>query len=161
MVPGGKVSPVCSELITALDQNATESFAKAGTVLFRCGDSVSAVYLVRRGRLALEWASGNRLIQLDFAGPGRIVGLPAALNGTYSLTASAVEDTELAFIPSQWVIELLEGDWRLSLAATRMVSREVVRMRSMLRTSFAINQDGLDVQAKRSTETCRVKEQLA
>jgi CRP-like cAMP-binding protein len=98
---------------------------------------------------------------LDFAGPGRIVGLPAALNGTYSLTASAVEDTELAFIPSQWVIELLEGDWRLSLAATRMVSREVVRMRSMLRTSFAINQDGLDVQAKRSTETCRVKEQLA
>ena len=118
-----------SELMAALEANATSATLKAGNILFCSGDPVSAVYLIRSGRLALEWSAGESVVQLDFAGPGAIVGLPAALNGQYSLSARAAEDTELGFIPYEWVVELFEQNARLSLAATRLVAREIAKIR--------------------------------
>jgi CRP-like cAMP-binding protein len=122
-----------AELVAVVDRNATCCAIKAGTILFRRGDPVSAVYVIRSGRLALEWCAGENVLQLDFAGPGNLVGLPAAFKGEYCLSARAAEDTELGFVPHRWAIELLERDARLSLAATRIVSRELTKMR---RTPF-------------------------
>jgi CRP-like cAMP-binding protein len=121
---------MASGLIAAFERNATVAIASAGTILFRRGEPVSAVYLIRSGRLALEWLAGESVFQLHFAGPGEIVGLPAVLNGVYSLSARAAEETELGFVPYQWVLELIGHDARLSLEATRLVAREIARMRA-------------------------------
>lgn len=135
------------ELIMALDRVAIQSSVKAGTVLFRSGDPVSAVFLTRRGRLAFEWTVTNGVIQLEFTGPGHIAGLPAALNGTYSVTARAADDCDLGFIPTAWVIELLERDSDLSKAASELVAQEAVRMRSMMVNAF--NEGNLGAAARR------------
>jgi CRP-like cAMP-binding protein len=56
------------------------------------------------------------------------VGLPAALNGEYSVTAKAVEDSELGYISAERVIAMLESSPRLALAAMKLTVQEAARM---------------------------------
>lgn len=128
--------PMSSELITALDRVALNSSIRAGTLLFRSGDSVSAVFLIRAGELTLELTTDGGAVQLDPLGPGQIVGLPAALNGSYSLTARAADDSELGYIPATWVIELLNREPELCLAASKIVAREAAEFRSAIRKKW-------------------------
>jgi CRP-like cAMP-binding protein len=122
-----------SELETELDRLASSISLPAGAVLFHCGDPASGVFLVRKGtvRMALDDAEGifpQRLI-----GPGEILGLPAALTGHYSLSATVIEPAELGYVPAPLVNSLLECSPRLCLLATRVMSAEIARMRSALR----------------------------
>ncbi|MGA7523560.1 MAG: cyclic nucleotide-binding domain-containing protein [Acidobacteriaceae bacterium] len=102
-----------------------------GSVVFQNGDPGSAVYLIRWGRIALVWTDANDVVPMDLHGPGRILGLPAAFNGTYSATAKAVEDSELGFVPSDRVLAMLECNPSLMQAAVRLLGQEVARMRSL------------------------------
>jgi CRP-like cAMP-binding protein len=124
-----------AELVAAVDRNAVFTTVRAGTVLFRRGDPMSAIFIVRSGRLILDWSVSENVVQLDFADPGDIVGLPAALNGEYCHSARAAEDTVLGVVPRSWAIELFKRDARLSLAATRIISRELAKMRPALARS--------------------------
>lgn len=123
-----------SELIATLDHIAVPASLPRGAILFRSGDPVSAVFIIRKGLVTLEWPVNRCSMHFELVGPGQIIGLPAALNGIYSVTARIAEDTELGYILSSWVTELLEGDARLCLAATKLVSAEVARVRSVLAT---------------------------
>ena len=104
----------------------------AGTVLFRIGECASTVYLVRRGRLALIWAAAGNIFPMQTVEAGDIVGLPAAFNGTYSVTARAVEDCELAALLIDDLMHLLDCDPALLQAATALLAHQVARMRSLL-----------------------------
>lgn len=121
-----------SDLIKALEQLAEPISVPTGTVLFRCGDPVSAVFFVRKGRVVLEWPVCDRPIQLESRGPGSIVGLPAALNGSYSLSARALEDSELDLVTASRLLDLLETDGRLCVAAMKLVSQELSSVRAQI-----------------------------
>jgi CRP-like cAMP-binding protein len=122
-----------AELVTELDRAASTVSLREGTPLFRCGDPVSGVFIVRKGavRMSLD-KTGNQFFPPVTLGPGEIAGLPATFTGTYSLSAEVVEPAELGFIPADRVMDLLECSPRLCLLATRFIGREIARMRSAL-----------------------------
>ena len=69
---------------------------------------------------------------MEVVGPGSVVGLPGAINGTYSVTAKAASDAELGFVSAERALELLASAPALCRAAMLMMSQEVARMRSSI-----------------------------
>ena len=105
-----------------------------GTILFRRGDPVSGLFLIRKGKLALELDPASGIYPPHALGPGTVAGLPATVTGAaYSLTARVMEDSELAYVPRQRVLKLLAGDPRLCLLAMQTVSQEISRMRAAVK----------------------------
>lgn len=73
-------------------------------------------------------------------GPGEMLGLPATLTGSYSLSAVVLEDAELGYIPAPRMNELLECSPRLCMLATRVMSQEIARMRAALRDGVQLTE---------------------
>lgn len=122
------------ELCAELDRIASSLSVPSGTMLFRCGEPVSGVYLVRKGAISLSLeAAANHVFPPRTLGPGDIAGLPATLTGHYSLSAQVIEDADIGFVPAHRVAELFEASPRLCLLATRFISEEIARMRSLLK----------------------------
>ena len=129
------MSVEAAQLYAELDRLASSVFIPGGHYLFRCGDPVSGVYTIRRGAVKMELQNASHVYPPRTLGPGEIVGLPATLTGSYSLSALLAEDSELGFIPAARMSELLETSPRLCLLATRTISGEVARMRAVLKTA--------------------------
>ncbi|HEY1501223.1 MAG TPA: cyclic nucleotide-binding domain-containing protein [Acidobacteriaceae bacterium] len=129
-----------TDLFAELNAVAIAAPVPKGTVIFQNRDPGTAVYLIRSGRVALVWIDANDVTPIDLHGPGRILGLPAALNGQYSATAKVLEDSELGFVPSDRVVAVLESNPSLMQAAVRLLGEEVARVRSMV---SAVPESGL------------------
>jgi len=114
-------------LIEQLDKFAISTPVLRGALLFRCGEPASAVYIVRSGKIVLVWMAPDHVYPMDTVGPGSIVGLPAALNGEYSVTA---KDSDLGYIAAEQVIAMLESSPRLALAAMKLTVQEAARMQT-------------------------------
>lgn len=123
-----------SELITELNRIASGISKDGGTILFRSGDPVSGVFIVRRGAVRLSLGVPSDLYPPRTLGPGEIAGLPATLTGNYSLTAEVVgPHAELGYVPSHDVSALLEGSPRLCFMAMHLISEEISRARAALK----------------------------
>jgi CRP-like cAMP-binding protein len=121
-----------SEIFAAFDSRGTSATIAAGSLLFRPGDTASGLYTIRKGKVALIWSDTNKVQPMDTLGPGEIIGLPAALNGEYSMGARAVQDCELGFVPATVLTHMLQTNPRLLELVTRMLASEVARMRSLV-----------------------------
>jgi CRP-like cAMP-binding protein len=73
------------DLVKQLDELAISMPVSRGSLIFRCGAPVSAVYVVRSGRIVLVWMGPDHVYPMDALGPGSIMGLPAALSGEYNV----------------------------------------------------------------------------
>ena len=135
------MSKEMSELAAELDRGASTVSLRKGTSLFHCGDPVSGVFIVRRGAVTLSLDAPNTVYPPRTLGPGEIAGLPAALTGIYSLSARAIEDSILGFVPGRKVTEILECHPQLSLLVMRLMSQEIASMRSALRATPALDAD--------------------
>jgi CRP-like cAMP-binding protein len=121
------------ELQAELERLATTVFKPTGTILFRRGDDVSGMYLIRSGQVRLCLDCETPLYPARILGPGAIVGLPATVSGnSYSLSAKVVEDSELAFIPRDAVLKCLQINPVLCFQVMDMLSGEI----SDIRTAF-------------------------
>ena len=120
------------ELFDGLNRLASSTSVPAGTLLFLREEPSRCVYVVRSGTIALLWPETEEKNPMEVLGPGNIIGLPAAINGTYSATAKALTDSELGFISADRVAEALASNPALCRAAMRMMSQEVARMRSSI-----------------------------
>lgn len=120
-------------LFARLDQQAIASTLHSGDMLFRHGDPVAGAYTIRTGKVALIWISNEGVTPMDTLGPGAILGLPAVLNGEYSLSARALEDCELGFLPASRVLDMLATDHGLLQEITKMLALEVARLRGLAR----------------------------
>jgi CRP-like cAMP-binding protein len=130
-----------SQLISQLDGIASSVSMNKGAVLFSGGDPVSGVFIVRRGAVRLSLGASSDAYPPRLLGPGEIVGLPATLTGTYSLTAEVAEDAELGFVPGGRVSEILECSPRLCFLAMRVISEEISRVRTALKEMPPIQED--------------------
>lgn len=119
-------------LFDGLNRLASSTSVPAGTLLFLRDEPSRCVYVVRSGKIALLWPDTEETTPMEFLAPGSIIGLPAAINGTYSATAKALTDSELGFISADRVLDVLGSDPALCRAAMRMMSQEVARMRSSI-----------------------------
>jgi CRP-like cAMP-binding protein len=131
------------ELKAGLEQLATTVFKSKGTILFRRGDDVTGAYLIRSGRVSLALDCETPVYPPRILGPGAIVGLPATVSGNpYSLTAKVVEDSELAFVSRDAVLECLQDNPLLCFQVMDMLSSEISDIRS------AFKQNGSSRRAK-------------
>jgi|HubBroStandDraft_4_1064222.scaffolds.fasta_scaffold25778_2 CRP-like cAMP-binding protein len=128
-----------SPLHDELEPLASSVFMPSGTILFRCGEPVSGIFVIRSGAISMYLDANARTHFSKMLGPGEIAGLPAALTGTYSLSAQVLEDAELGFIAAPKVAALLERSPSLCLVAARAMSDEIARMRSGLRETPPIH----------------------
>jgi CRP-like cAMP-binding protein len=119
------------ELQTQLERRATIVLRPAGTSLFRRGDEVSGVFLIRSGRISLALDYETPVYPARIFGPGVLIGLPATVSGkSYSLTATVVEDSELAFVPRPQVVECLKNNPLLCFQVMDILSDEIADIRS-------------------------------
>ena len=83
---------MADELFIELNRFAVSASVPANKVLFRRGEVSDSVYLVRRGFVALLWPNTEDLTPMEMLGPGSVLGLPAAMNGSYTISGTAVVD---------------------------------------------------------------------
>ena len=103
-----------------------------GEILFQAGDPGEGAYVVRTGRVALTLSDNGKVYQMGALGPKSILGLPAVLNGSYSLSAMALEDSTFGYIPNSRVVDLLNYFPRLLSEASKMLAQELARVRPMI-----------------------------
>lgn len=127
------MSKELTELAAELDRVASRVSLRRGTALFHCGDPISGVFVIRKGAVTMSVDAPDAVYPPRTIGPGEIAGLPATLNGHYSLTAKVTEDAEVGFVPGGKVTEILECSPRLCMLAMRAMSEEIARVRSSLR----------------------------
>src|ERR1700739_3084825 len=125
------------ELKAELERRATIVFKPKGTILFRRGEQVSGLFLIRKGRVSLALDCESAVYPPRVLGPGTMAGVPATVSGNpYSLTAMVVEDAELAFVPRAAVLACLQNNSVLCFQVMDMLSGEISDIRS------AFKQDG-------------------
>lgn len=123
---------MAQELFDHLNRLANSTTVSAGTLSFRRDEPSRFVYLIRSGNIALLWPDGEETSPMEVLGSGSIIGLPAAINGTYSATAKAAIESELGVVCADCVLETLASDPALCRTAMRMMSQEVARIRSLV-----------------------------
>jgi CRP-like cAMP-binding protein len=121
------------DLAKMLDETAVCVKVRAGASLFREDEDCVGVYVVRRGRIALVWQSGD-VWPMDVVESGWVIGLAAAINGTCSIGAKVVEDAELGFVPRNTFLRLLESSPSFSVAVTQQLGSEIAHMRGIAAT---------------------------
>jgi CRP-like cAMP-binding protein len=116
------------ELRAALAAHARGRVAyERGRFIFHQGTKSSGVYLVVSGavRLFLESSCRTGLME-RVAGPGCLLGLPATFTGNdYSLTAEAIERTELLRISRADLTRLMQQDNVSAMKLLALLSGEV------------------------------------
>jgi CRP-like cAMP-binding protein len=130
------MTPDISALHNELNSVASRVSLPLGSMLFRCGDPVSGIYLIRSGAVTMYLDAPAETHIAKALGPGDIAGLPAALTGVYSLSARVTADAELGFISADEVTALLERSPHLCLLAARSMSDEIARTRSGIRNTL-------------------------
>ena len=116
------------EVKDALEAVASTRQEQRHTVLFRRGEPAPGIYVIRRGRVVLDL---NERIHRT-AGPGSILGLPAVFSGQpYSLTATADEDCELAFITRERVVDFARFNPSVALYLLEILAGELVALREL------------------------------
>jgi CRP-like cAMP-binding protein len=118
------------ELRKALDEIGSAKAVKTDAVLFKQGAPVKGVFLVRSGKIALSLTKGQKTKTFWVADAGSVLGLPAAVrNMPYSLTATAVEDTDVVFVSRTKAQRLLLSNPKLCFKAVQVLGAEVRSLR--------------------------------
>ena len=119
---------------------ATALSKAKGSLLFRHGDPVRAVFLIRSGKVRLALDGANSSFPSRILGPGSVAGLPASVAGSpYSLTAEVIEDAELAFVPRQTLLACLQKNPQLCFEVMDILSGEISQTRSVLKRGSPIS----------------------
>jgi CRP-like cAMP-binding protein len=130
-----------SDLETELGRLGSTVFKAKGTILFARGDEVSGAFLIRSGQISLGLDYETPVYPARILGPGAIIGLPATVSGNpYSLTAQAVEDSELTFVPRDSLLECLKDDPLLGFRVIDILGCEISNIRSAFKQNGRAHQ---------------------
>jgi len=114
------------ELAAALEALSTPLVPNQDRVLFRQGELPSALYLVRKGEVALAMESRGRIVICFQAGPGSIVGLPAVVgNKPYTMTAAPCGDAEVCQVTRDEFEHLIAENPTLSMKVLEVLAGEI------------------------------------
>jgi len=102
----------------------TKAYPK-GTTLFFEGQAATGVYMLCQGKVKLSTCSQvGKIIILEIAEPGDILGLSAAVNGTdHETTAEVLELCQVNYIKTPDLLEFLQSNAEACLNAARQLSR--------------------------------------
>ena len=104
-----------------------------GSFLFRRGDEVSGIFLIRQGAVQLGLERDLPGFPPRRLGPGSVVGLPAALSNTpYSLTAEVLDNSEFVYLQRERLLDLLREKPELSFHIMAILSEELAQTRTAI-----------------------------
>lgn len=115
-IGSAEVSTVMEELLTVRHQVKK---LKKDHYLFREGDAIGGVFIIRSGKIRIEKVTPNgRELTLKICGPGQLVGEVTIFSEApkYMLDARALEDTVFVHITINDLEEALLSNGRLSVA---------------------------------------------
>lgn len=96
-----------ANLQAVVEQHSKRIRKPIGTVLFRCGEKASGVFVVLSGKVSLKL--GFDAANACPYGPGALVGLPSAITRrNYAMTTTVTEDAELGFLSPERLVLLRE-----------------------------------------------------
>lgn len=113
--------------VSALDASKHCQQFKKGQVIFSEGSRPHGLYCINSGKIKLTMMGDEGREQIvHLAKPGDIMGYRALLsNDTYSLTATALEDASVCFVPRQAFFGIVEKNASLSLELIKLLSTEL------------------------------------
>jgi CRP-like cAMP-binding protein len=124
---------VSAQLKAELERVAVPVAYPAGSIVFRRGDPVSGLFLVRSGKVILVLDPDRTLYPTRTLAPGCIAGLPATLSGAaYSLTATAYEDAELGFVSRDDFLKVMRTNPDLCLQTMNLLGQEIGYIRGAM-----------------------------
>ncbi|NCN26370.1 Crp/Fnr family transcriptional regulator [bacterium] len=122
------------EALAILDKGKSAVSVAKGEILFRVGDLATGLYCVGKGliKTEVEGALGESRI-LNISSPGDFVGYTSVFNGGHqNSTASASEDSELCFIPSEALEELISKHPEFARSLLTKIVHDVKRAQKRL-----------------------------
>ncbi|MCB1489199.1 MAG: Crp/Fnr family transcriptional regulator [Bauldia sp.] len=126
-----------SELFRSLFSNAVARSLAAGETLFRTGDRVSRVYLVRRGAIALRRTTSQGIeLQLQTAVADDIPAEASIYSDRYHCDAVALSESDVMEVRKEDVVRALATTPGLAEAWSARLAHAVqeARLRAELRT---------------------------
>ena len=123
-----------AELRGRIEELGAKRAVSRGEFFFRQGDEPIGVFLLASGiaRLSLEDDSGKPM-PVRVLGPGCILGLPSAIcDSPFSLSAQAVEDAEVTFVPRENILRLMRTSPDLSMRLLEVLSQELREMSQLI-----------------------------
>jgi uncharacterized membrane protein len=136
-------------LFAALDDAAVDELCgylhpvelKAGSSLFRVGDSGDAMYIIETGRVRITVTDADgREVILASLGHGDFFGEMAMLDGHgRSADASVTEDTRLAVLTRENFLSFVSSDSRIVLEMLSAITRRLRRTDDLLRHRVSRN----------------------
>jgi CRP-like cAMP-binding protein len=118
------------DLQKAVNKIGSAKVIRTDAVLFKQGAPVKGVFLVESGKIALTLSKGRTKKTFWFADAGSLLGLPATVrNAPYSLTAMAIEDTNVVFVSRTKMRRLLLSNPTLCFEAVRILATEIRSLR--------------------------------
>lgn len=130
------------DIIKALENLAVPVTYPRAALIFEQGEPASGIFLVRKGAVRMTIKSGKTDILMRIAREGSVLGLPATMSGhPYSLTARAMQTSELGFVEREALIAAVRKNPALGLQILQMLSEDVrtarLAMASSRKTSAA------------------------
>lgn len=130
------------EELDAISKCCRHETHEAGSNLFAEGDPAQKVYIIERGRVALDMGLSfgghtKRRATIETAGPGQAIGW-SSLTGTqtFTLTARCLDETRVLAIDAARVRQLFEADcelgYQVMLHLTEVVRSRLNKVREVL-----------------------------
>ncbi|MBM3998308.1 MAG: cyclic nucleotide-binding domain-containing protein [Planctomycetes bacterium] len=118
------LAEVPSEVIARLADAASLQRAASGSVIFREGTRNANLYLLRKGKVALDMkVPGRGSVRILTLGPGEMIGWSALLGeGKMTAGAVALDDSELVVIDSHGLLRLCESDHHFGFQIMRRMA---------------------------------------
>lgn len=110
-----------------VSESKTSKKIKKGEVIFQEGDKLNGVYCVRNGVSKLAKLSSNGKDQIvKLASKGEIIGQRSVIvEEEVNLSATAVNDMEVCFIPKEGIVNTLNTNPNFSLEVLRHLAHEL------------------------------------
>ncbi|HMP91569.1 MAG TPA: Crp/Fnr family transcriptional regulator [Phnomibacter sp.] len=115
------------EMMDEISNSKTCTIYKKGQVVFHEGGHPFGVYCINQGKIKLSLLGDEGKEQIvRMAKDGDVLGYRSMLaNERYNATATALEDSQICFIPKEHFVHVLQNDRNLSFEMMKLLSSQL------------------------------------
>lgn len=121
------------ELLSELEKISCAASIGPDRVLFRQGAPAHGLFIIKKGSAKLTLKSSRKILLQTLVSANSLLGVPAVVGSQpYTLTATALKDAEIAFVPREDFSRLIAASPQLMLKVVALLAGEVRSARQHL-----------------------------